>query len=105
MMAPMIIIDLRDDAFTTKSEMVELLRERMDEAYEEFGDCEIGQVIITPHHEKMLKLELAENFVFRWKNIKNKRLDNIDGTPIIKLEPDEPIRCPNCGGVYEDEEE
>jgi len=104
-MTPVVIIDLRDYEFTTRAELESLLRERLDEVRREFGRCEIGQIVITPHHEKMLKLELAENFEFRWKNLKNKHLENIGGTPVVKLEWGEEIGCLGCGGLHEDDEE
>ena len=100
-MIPDLILDMRDDSFRTQAELTALINEKLADACREFGGCMLRQIIITPHQEKLLKLELAENFVFRWKNLKQKYLDNIGGAQVVLAEEDEPLGCSDCGGVHE----
>lgn len=103
-MTPAVLIDLRHDTFSTKAEMIALINEKTADFSARHGRGVLSQIIITPHQHKLLKLELALNFEFRWKNLKQKYLESIDGVPIVLLDEDVTI-CQHCGRLHESGEE
>lgn len=98
-MIPELTLDMRDETFTTQRELTAIINDKLAATNAEYGGCYLRRIVITPHQEKLLKLDLAERFVFRWKNVKHKYLDNIDGIPIVLADEDQTI-CENCGDIH-----
>lgn len=99
-MIPDLILDMRDETFATEGELTSLIHGKLAECGREDGTCLPRQIVITPHQEKLLKLELAEQFVFRWKNLKGKSLTHIGTVPVMLAEPDALI-CGEYGRIHD----
>ncbi|MGO8948918.1 MAG: hypothetical protein ACLQUY_14970 [Ktedonobacterales bacterium] len=86
-----------------QAELTELINEKIDGFTADYGGGVLRRILITPHQEKLLKLKLAETFEFRWKSLKHKYLDRIDGTPVVLADKDAHV-CSECGSIHDQDQ-